>query len=251
MQSWRRLSEGGGTASQFIRARLLRLVRPATALLAAEAVRPGLPRYAGYDGADLAVLLKQRLTAALELLVAVALHVLRLLGGDGEPVDERDGRDRVVTDGQALAPLLDAAVPRADVLADVAAVEPVADLRLQLVVDLAAVFDGQVADAAPRVELVGRREGPGRAGTEAGPALAAMIRLGSIEGKLDRKQKLAEEICLELSVHAMIEEEIFYPACEGKVEEADIAEAYADRLVEDFKGGGFRIGWDAGNGAGD
>ena len=36
---------------------------------------------------------------------------------------------------------------------------------------------------------------------------------------------------------------------EGKVEEADIAEAYADRLVEDFAGGEFRIGWDAGNGA--
>jgi len=27
-----------------------------------------------------------------------------------------------------------------------------------------------------------------------------------------RKQALAEEICLELSVHAQIEEEIFYPA---------------------------------------
>jgi phosphomannomutase len=39
--------------------------------------------------------------------------------------------------------------------------------------------------------------------------------------------------------------------CEGSgtVEEAEIAEAYADRLVEDFAGGEFRIGWDAGNGA--
>jgi len=34
LQSWRRLRAGGGTAAQFIRARLLRLVRPATALLA-------------------------------------------------------------------------------------------------------------------------------------------------------------------------------------------------------------------------
>ena len=34
-----------------------------------------------------------------------------------------------------------------------------------------------------------------------------------------RKEKLAQQICLELSVHATIEEEIFYPACEGKVEE--------------------------------
>ena len=34
-----------------------------------------------------------------------------------------------------------------------------------------------------------------------------------------RKQSLAEEICLGLSVHVQIEEEIFYPACEGKVDE--------------------------------
>ncbi len=36
---------------------------------------------------------------------------------------------------------------------------------------------------------------------------------------------------------------------EGKVEQADVLEAYVDRLVEDFQGGTFRIGWDAGNGA--
>ena len=35
----------------------------------------------------------------------------------------------------------------------------------------------------------------------------------------------------------------------GQVEEVDIAEAYVDRLVEDFRGGAFRVGWDAGNGA--
>ena len=43
-----------------------------------------------------------------------------------------------------------------------------------------------------------------------------------------QKQKLAEEICLELSVHAAIEEEIFYPACEGKVEEELLKEAYVE-----------------------
>jgi hypothetical protein len=43
-----------------------------------------------------------------------------------------------------------------------------------------------------------------------------------------RKQKLAEQICLELSVHAKIEEEIFYPACEGKVEEDLLKEAYVE-----------------------
>ena len=43
-----------------------------------------------------------------------------------------------------------------------------------------------------------------------------------------RKQKLAMEICTELSVHAQIEEEIFYPACEGKVEDELLKEAYVE-----------------------
>jgi hemerythrin superfamily protein len=34
-----------------------------------------------------------------------------------------------------------------------------------------------------------------------------------------KKRALAEQICLELTVHTRIEEDIFYPACEGKVEE--------------------------------
>jgi hemerythrin superfamily protein len=43
-----------------------------------------------------------------------------------------------------------------------------------------------------------------------------------------RKQKLAMEICLDLSVHAQIEEEIFYPACEGKVDEDLLKESYVE-----------------------
>jgi hypothetical protein len=58
-----------------------------------------------------------------------------------------------------------------------------------------------------------------------------------------RKQKLAEQICLELSVHAEIEEEIFYPACKGKVEEDLLKEAYVEHdgakvlIAEIMKGG--------------
>jgi len=58
-----------------------------------------------------------------------------------------------------------------------------------------------------------------------------------------RKQKLAQEICLELSVHAQIEEEIFYPACEGKVEEDLLKESYVEHdgakvlIAEIIKGG--------------
>jgi len=43
-----------------------------------------------------------------------------------------------------------------------------------------------------------------------------------------RKETLATQICLELSVHAAIEEEIFYPACEGKVDEDLLKEAYVE-----------------------
>jgi hemerythrin superfamily protein len=43
-----------------------------------------------------------------------------------------------------------------------------------------------------------------------------------------RKERLARQICLELSVHTQIEEEIFYPACDGKVEEDMLKEAYVE-----------------------
>lgn len=43
-----------------------------------------------------------------------------------------------------------------------------------------------------------------------------------------RKQKLAEQICLELSVHAKIEEEIFYPACDGNVDADLLKESYVE-----------------------
>lgn len=44
----------------------------------------------------------------------------------------------------------------------------------------------------------------------------------------ERKQKLAMQICLELKVHTILEEEIFYPACEGKVEADMLEEAYVE-----------------------
>jgi hypothetical protein len=42
------------------------------------------------------------------------------------------------------------------------------------------------------------------------------------------KKALAQQICIELSVHATIEEEIFYPACKGKVEGDLLSEAYVE-----------------------
>jgi hemerythrin HHE cation binding domain-containing protein len=44
----------------------------------------------------------------------------------------------------------------------------------------------------------------------------------------DRKQALVREICTELTIHTMIEEEIFYPACSGKAEGDTLDEAYVE-----------------------
>jgi len=43
-----------------------------------------------------------------------------------------------------------------------------------------------------------------------------------------RKQALATEICTELVIHTIIEEEIFYPALKGKIEDDMLDEAYVE-----------------------
>ena len=43
-----------------------------------------------------------------------------------------------------------------------------------------------------------------------------------------RKEKLARQICLALSVHFQLEETIFYPACEGTVDEDELKEGYVE-----------------------
>jgi hemerythrin superfamily protein len=58
-----------------------------------------------------------------------------------------------------------------------------------------------------------------------------------------RKQQIAEQICTELKIHSMLEEEIFYPAFQGKIEEADLQEAYVEHdsakvLINDIMAGG-------------
>ena len=58
----------------------------------------------------------------------------------------------------------------------------------------------------------------------------------------DKKEQIARRICTELKVHAMIEEEIFYPALEGKIDEDDLKEAYVEHdgakvLINDIEAG--------------
>jgi hypothetical protein len=44
-----------------------------------------------------------------------------------------------------------------------------------------------------------------------------------------RKQALVQQICTELSIHATLEEEIFYPACKDRIEDEDVLEeAYVE-----------------------
>jgi Hemerythrin HHE cation binding domain len=58
----------------------------------------------------------------------------------------------------------------------------------------------------------------------------------------ERKRKLAEEICNELKIHTLIEEEIFYPALKGKIEDELLEEAYVEHdgakmLINDIMAG--------------
>ncbi len=42
------------------------------------------------------------------------------------------------------------------------------------------------------------------------------------------KREIAEQICLELTIHTKIEEDIFYPACKGQVEGDLLDESYVE-----------------------
>jgi hypothetical protein len=58
-----------------------------------------------------------------------------------------------------------------------------------------------------------------------------------------RKEKLARQICRELTVHAMIEEELFYPAITGKVDDELLEESFVEHdaaklLIAEIESGG-------------
>ena len=58
----------------------------------------------------------------------------------------------------------------------------------------------------------------------------------------DRKQALAHEICVELKIHTLLEEEIFYPAFRGLIEDDTLDEAYVEHdgakvLINDIEAG--------------
>jgi hypothetical protein len=62
-------------------------------------------------------------------------------------------------------------------------------------------------------------------------------------GGTDRKREIAEKICDELKIHSMIEEEIFYPAFRGQLEDDILDEAIVEHdgakvLINDIMEGG-------------
>lgn len=64
----------------------------------------------------------------------------------------------------------------------------------------------------------------------------------SARGK-DKKAQIAQNICRELKIHAQIEEEIFYPALTGKIDEDLLKEAYVEHdgaklLINEIAAGG-------------
>jgi hypothetical protein len=59
----------------------------------------------------------------------------------------------------------------------------------------------------------------------------------------DRKRRLAQEICTELTIHTIVEEEIFYPACKGEIEDDTVFEAFVEHdgakmLIAEIEAGG-------------
>src|SRR5688500_13242835 len=84
-------------------------------------------------------------------------------------------------------------IPRTHDLAVVAAVHPVADERAQLLRGGALVLDGEVRDAAPRIELVGRADRLRRADVDAALAAAAVIVLRRIGRQRQVAIDLAQE----------------------------------------------------------
>src|SRR6266536_275244 len=133
---------------------------------------------------------------ALQVAAVVARHVQpvvtsrQLVRVGGQPVRERD--DGLSARLLAGAPLLDAAIPRADVLADVAAVDAVLERRAHLLRDRLRRLR-PVGETKRRVERAGLVERAGRARVDAEPAGAAV--------ELERRRRLDLDVGDERSEH--------------------------------------------------
>ncbi len=85
------------------------------------------------------------------------------------------------------------AIPRADQLAVVAAVDAIADRTAELLGDRTVELDREIGDAASRIEFVGRHDRACRAGLDARGTAAAVRGNGLIDGQRQVREDLAEE----------------------------------------------------------
>ena len=125
----------------------------------------------------------------------------------GKKLDERDVVETVAHREIRLGARLREFVPRADQLAIVAAVDAIADQRAQFQRNRAFVFDREVGNTAPRVELVRRDDGARGTDVDALAATAAVIGLRRIhrqrqvgvdfaEKKVRPASRVSSSVCL-------------------------------------------------------
>src|SRR5271156_6144991 len=81
-------------------------------------------------------------------------------------------------------------IPRAHQLTVIAPIDAVAKRRAQRLGYGALELDGQIGNAAARIELVRRDDGPGRAGRNAGAAAAAM----GAARRIDRQRQVGIDL---------------------------------------------------------
>jgi hypothetical protein len=84
-------------------------------------------------------------------------------------------------------------VPGANQLAIVAAIDAVAEQRPQFFRDSAFEFDGEIGNAAPRIDLIRRDDGAGRADIDTGLACAAVVFGRRIDGQIQVGINLAQK----------------------------------------------------------
>ena len=84
-------------------------------------------------------------------------------------------------------------VPWTDREAIVAAIDPIADQRTQFAWDLPFVLNGEVGDAAPRIETIGRGKCCRWADLQTSATLAAVIAFGLVRRQFKRGEDCAEK----------------------------------------------------------
>src|ERR1035437_8416954 len=106
----------------------------------------------------------------------------------------KPGRAQSLARGElGLAALHRELVPRANRQAIVAAIDAVAYSRAEFMRDRPLMLDGEIRNAAPRIEAVRLRKRRGRADVETGTACAATVRLRRIGRQIERGENRAEE----------------------------------------------------------